>query len=60
MAYFQYDRDTISKEQLDSMLAFVIGSIESNPIASDLWNTLSGGALNTSYVAYVNEMLQSR
>jgi len=58
MAFFQYKRGTISKEQLDSMLNYVLGSINVHPVASELWTRLSADALSPDYVAYINERLE--
>jgi len=57
MAYFQYERGTITEDQLDSMLAYVFNSFENNPLARGLWANI-GDVLNPNYVAYVNERLQ--
>lgn len=57
MAYFQYERGTITTEQLDSMLYFVLLTLRFHPAAAQIWSVLSANALDPDYVTYVNARL---
>ena len=57
MAFFQYERGTITTEQLDSMLYYVLLTLRSHPAAAEIWSGLSTNALDPDYVTYVNARL---